>query len=112
MFTGNYLTNTAVVTTTGTHTDGNNTGIAEWGTNRFGVAFATAVTEPLVVKQDCSFRITSGRVKHTVAQSSAVATFGLNSAGEPTTCPGLGVYYLKLVLTGPNGNSITVIRPY
>jgi len=112
VFTGNYLANSAVVTTTGTHTDGNNTGIAEWGTNRFGIAFATAVTEPLVVKQDCSFRLTSGKVKHTVAQSSAVATFGLNSTGEPTTCPGLGVYYLKLVLTGPNGNSITIIRPY
>lgn len=101
-----------VITTTGTHTDGNNTGIAEWGTNRFGAAFATAITEPLVVKQDCSFRLTSGSVKHTVGQSSAVATFGLNAAGEPTSCPGIGVYYLKLVLTGPNGNSITVIWPY
>ena len=104
--------NGVVITTTGTHTDGNNTGIAEWGTNRFGVAFATAVTEPLVVKQDCSFRLTSGKVKHTVGQSSAVATFGLNATGEPTSCPGLGVYYFKLVLTGPNGNSITVILPY
>lgn len=104
--------NGAVITTTGLHTDGSNTGIAEWGTNRFGIAFATAVTEPLVVRQDCSFRITSGKVKHTVGQSSAVVTFGLNASGEPTTCPGLGVYYFKLVLTGPNGNSITVIRPY
>jgi len=66
----------------------------------------------LVVKQDCSFRLTGGKVKHTVGQSSAVVTFGLNATGEPTSCPGIGVYYFKAVLTGPNGNSITVILPY
>jgi|SRR5436190_1230502 hypothetical protein len=112
VFTGNYLTNSAVVTTTGTHTDGNNTGIAEWGTNRFGGSFATAITEPLVIRQDCNFRLTSGRVKHTTSLVTATVTFGLNANGEPTTCPGLGTYYFKVIWTGPNGNSITVIRPY
>jgi hypothetical protein len=101
-----------VVTTTGTHTDGNNTGIAEWGTNRFGATFATSIVEPLVVRQDCSFRLTSGKVKHTTPTVTATATFGLNANGEPTTCPGLGTYYFKVIWTGANGNSITVISPY
>jgi hypothetical protein len=105
-------TNGVVITTTGTHTDGNNTGIAEWGTNRFGASFATSIVEPLIVRQDCSFRITSGKVKHTVGALTATATFGLNANGEPTSCPGSNPYYLKIVLTGANGNSITVIRPY
>jgi hypothetical protein len=107
------FTNTgAVITTTGTHTDGNNTGIAEWGTNRFGGSFATSILEPLVVRQDCDFRLTSGKVKHTTGDATATATFGLNASGEPTTCPGTATYYFRVVWTGPNGNSITVIRPY
>lgn len=101
-----------IIKTTGTHSDGGITGIAEWGTNRFGAAFTTAITEPLTVKQECNFRLTSGRVKHTVSASSAVVTFGLNANGEPTACPGLAPFYMKIVLTGPNGNSITIIRPY
>jgi hypothetical protein len=103
-----------VITTTGTHTDGSNTGIAEWGTNRFGGAFATSILEPLVVRQDCNFRLTSGKVKHTTTTPAATgtATFGLNANGDPTSCPGSGTYYFKIVWTGPNGNTITVIRPY
>ena len=101
-----------VVTTTGTHTEGNVTGIAEWGTNRFGGTFFTSILEPLVIKQSCSFRLTSGKVKHTVGASSATATFGLNANGEPTSCPGNAAYYFKVVWTGPNGNSVTVILPY
>jgi hypothetical protein len=104
--------NGLVITTTGTHTDGNNTQIAEWGTNRFGAAFATSITEPLVVRQDCNFRLTSGKVKHTTPAVTATATFGLNASGEATSCPGAGPYYLKVIWTGPNGNSITVIAPY
>jgi hypothetical protein len=107
------FTNTGVViTTTGTHVDGANTGITEWGTNRFGGAFFTSILEPLVVRQDCSFRLTSGKVKHTTPLVTGTATFGLNANGEPTSCPGTGTYYFKIVWTGANGNSITVIRPY
>lgn len=101
-----------VITTTGTHSENGLSGIAEWGTNRFGTAFTTAIQEPLVVRQSCDFRVTAGQVKHTVGATSATATFGLNAAGEPTACPGTGTYYLKVVWTGANGNSITVIRPY
>lgn len=101
-----------IITTTGTHTDGNATGIVEWGTNRFGRAFATSITEPLVVKQDCNFRLTSGKVKHVTPAVTATATFGLNASGEPATCPGTGNYYCKVVWNGPNGNTLTAIFPY
>ncbi|TMI62925.1 MAG: hypothetical protein E6H07_16110 [Bacteroidetes bacterium] len=104
--------NGAVITTTGLHTEGNTTGVAEWGTNRFGNAFTTAITSPLIIRQDCSFRLTAGAVEHKTNLFTGTATFGLNAAGNPTTCPGVGAYYFKVTWTGPNGNSYTTILPY
>lgn len=104
--------NGIVITTTGLHTDGATTGIAEWGTNRAGKTFATAITVPLVVRQDCSFRVVSGQVTHTKLATQAVVTFGLNAAGEPTNCPGSGSYYCKMVWTGANGMTKTKITAY
>jgi hypothetical protein len=104
--------NGIVVTTTGTHTEGSTSGVAEWGTNRFGNTFASAITAPLVVRQDCSFRLVSGQIKHTVPLFTATATFGLNESGNPTSCPGAGRYYVKIVWTGLAGNPHTVILPY
>ncbi len=104
--------NGVVITVTGIHTDGNTTGIAEWGTNRFGRAFTTAITEPLVLKQDCLFRVGSGKVVHTTPMYNVAATFGLDANGNATTCPGTGYYYMKLVWTGPNGNTQTALLPY
>ena len=104
--------NGVVITTTGTHTDGSTTGISEWGTNRFGNAFTTAITQPLIVRQDCNFRLTSGEVVHTRPAGTATVTFGLDSAGNPTTCPGTGHYYMKIVWVGAGGVSHTVILPY
>jgi hypothetical protein len=101
-----------VVTTTGLHTEGNITGVAEWGTNRFGNAFTTAITSPLIIRQDCSFRLTSGAVEHKTNLFTGTATFGLDANGNPTTCPGIGTYYFKVIWTGPNGNSYTTILPY
>ena len=101
-----------VITTTGTHTDGATTNIAEWGTNRFGHAFASSTVQPLVIRQDCSFRLVSGEVKHTTPLITATATFGLDANGVPTSCPGTGHYYFKVIWTGANGNSLTVIMPY
>ncbi|HEY6504267.1 MAG TPA: hypothetical protein VIZ28_09860 [Chitinophagaceae bacterium] len=101
-----------IITTTGTHTEGNITNIAEWGTNRFGGAFTTAITSPLVVKQDCSFRLTSGAVSHTTPLVNATVTFGLDANGTATSCPGTGAYYYKVIWTGLNGNTITLIHPY
>jgi len=101
-----------VISITGTHTEGTQTNIAEWGTDRFGRSFSTAITEPLVIKQDCAFRLTSGQVLHTRTGVTATVTFGLNAAGNAISCPGTGHYYYKLVVTGPNGISHTAILLY
>ncbi len=103
--------NGIVITITGTHTDGAVTNIAEWGTNRFGGTFTTSTLEPIIIKQDCSFRVTGGKLKHVTPLVTATATFGLNSAGVPTTCPA-GSYYFKLEWVGPLGNNRSVILPY
>jgi hypothetical protein len=101
-----------VVTASGIHTEGNVTNVAEWGTNRFGAAFTTSTLEPLVFRQDCNGRLVSGKVKHSTPNISATATFGLDVNGNPTTCPGAGTYYGKIVWTGPNGGSLSHIFPY
>ncbi|CAN5715527.1 hypothetical protein BH11BAC4_BH11BAC4_14620 [soil metagenome] len=103
--------NGIVITTIGIHSDGGITGIAEWGTNRFGNAFVTAITEPMVIRQDCNFRLTKGQVTHRRLAADVTVTFGLDAAGLPTTCPA-GVYYYKLVWTGANGIVRTFILPY
>ena len=103
--------NGVVITVTGLHSIGSLTGIAEWGTNRFGNNFTTAISQPLVFKQDCSFRLGSGKVDHATTLFSASATFGLDANGNATGCPGANPYYLKLVLAGPRG-SRTMILPY
>ncbi|MEI9943188.1 MAG: hypothetical protein WDN26_03125 [Chitinophagaceae bacterium] len=104
--------NGVVITTTGTHTEGTVTGIAEWGISRSGRAFTSAITQPLVIRQDCAFRLVSGQVTHKVPVFTAVATFGLNANGDATSCPGTGHYYCKVVWTGLAGNSRMVIFPY
>ncbi|HRO45461.1 hypothetical protein [Agriterribacter sp.] len=103
--------NGIVVAVSGTHAEGNNTQVAVWGTNRFGAAFTSAITDPLVIRQDCNFRLTGGAVKHTVGSATATAVFGLDASGNPVSCPS-GNYYYKLVWTGPNGNSITAMVAY
>jgi hypothetical protein len=103
--------NGGIITTTGTHTEGSNTNISEWGSNRFGHTFSSAIVEPLVVRQDCNFRIVSGKIRHTAPAILATATFGLDVNGAPTPCPGSGHYYLKVEWTGLNG-SHSAMLPY
>ena len=105
--------NGMVISTTGTHVEGSTTGIAEWGTNRFGNSFFTAIVDPMVIRQDCDFNITSGHVKHSGLLRTVDVTFGLDLNGNPTTCPGLGgTYYMKIVWVNASGQTMTVIRPY
>jgi hypothetical protein len=102
-----------VITTTGTHVDGTTTGISEWGMNRFGHQFVTAITAPLVIREDCDFRLVSGQVTHSKLVASTVVTFGLDVNGNPTGCPAPGdFYYMKIVWTGANGVIRTVIQRY
>ncbi len=103
--------NGIVLAVSGTHTDNNDSHIAIWGTNRFGAAFATSSIEPLIIRQDCNFRLTGGVVKHTVGSATATATFGLDASGNPVSCPA-GNYYYKLAWTGPNGNTVTAVVAY
>lgn len=104
--------NGVVITVTGLHSQGGTSGIVEWGTNRFGNSFTTAITHPVVRRQDCSFRVGSGKVVHATASFNASVTFGLDSNGNPTTCPGLGYYYMKVEWTGPNNQTHTALLPY
>lgn len=104
--------NGIVVTTTGTHTENGVSGIAEWGVNRLGNAFETAITQPIVVRQDCNYRVVSGEVTHRRLASTIVVTDGLDVNGLATGCPGNGTYYYKIVWTDTNNNIKTVILPY
>ncbi len=104
--------NGVVITVTGLHTEGSVSGIAEWGINRFGHAFTTAITQALVLRQDCSFRIGSGTVVHNTALFNASVTFGLDANGNATSCPGTGNYYMRIVWTGAGGNTHTALIPY
>ncbi|MBS1915888.1 MAG: hypothetical protein JST87_06395 [Bacteroidetes bacterium] len=105
--------NGVVLTTTGTHSDGTNTNVAEWGTNRFGINFESLITQPKVIRQDCDFRLTSGENKLIRSDNITLTiTYGLDSNGNPTSCPGSGTYYFEAVWVGPNGGTYTAILPY
>ena len=102
-----------VITLTGTHTDGSVTGISEWGTNRFGNSFTTAITQPLVVQQSCSWQLTSGQQTLNNAAGNTSITFGLDATGAATGCPVQGgFYYFKLVYTSNANKTYTFILPY
>ncbi len=104
--------NGIVITTIGTHSQNGVDNISEWGTNRFGSAFTSAITQPMTIRQDCNFRLVSGEIAHAGGLGSVVVTFGLDATGNPvTTCPA-GPFYFKAVWTGNNGNVRVVIRPY
>lgn len=104
--------NGIVITTTGTYSDGTDNNIAEWGTNRFGESFKNLISQPLVIRQDCDFRLVSGQDTMVTDKATAVITFGLDANGVATGCPGTGTYYFKLVYTGANGKVYTIIWPY
>ncbi|HTF30999.1 MAG TPA: hypothetical protein VK625_19220 [Flavitalea sp.] len=105
------LANGGTITITGTHQEGAQTNVAEWGTDRYGVSFTSSITEPLIISGACQYRLISGQIKHQRKSGSATLSFGLNVQGVPVTCPA-GSYYYKLIWTGPAGNSLTYIGPY
>jgi len=103
--------NGVVITTTGTHSDGTYNNIAVWGTNRFGNSFETLIRQPLVISQDCDWRLTSGETETIRKAVTLDITYGLDSSGNPTSCPGTGYYYYKAVWT-VGGKTYTFIAPY
>ena len=103
-----------MITTTGTHSDslGNNN-VAEWGTTRFGLGFESLITQAKVIRQDCDYRLVSGQNEVLLSNgASLIITYGLDAEGNPTSCPGTGTYYYKVVWTNANGVTITKILPY
>lgn len=103
-----------VISTRGIHSDGTRTDIAEWGTNRKGRLFTRAITTPLVVRQDCDFRLVSGATLHSNPAWTATVTYGLDATGAATTCPGTGSsYYCKIVWTSLlGGGTKTMMLAY
>jgi len=103
-----------VVTTSGLHTDGNLSGISEWGTDRFGSAFEVAILEPRVIMQACAWQMTAGEVAFTNAAGITTITYGLNATGASTGCPvNGGTYYFQLSWTAASsGKTYTFILPY
>jgi len=99
-----------VITMTGIHSDGTNTGISEWGDNRWGNSFVTQITQALVIDQGCSWRLTQGEVKVIRPAVTTTITFGLDANGNATGCPGDGSYYFKLVWQADK--TYTFILPY
>lgn len=87
-------------------------GVAVWGINRLGQDFSTRIINPLVIRQDCNWRLVSGKIEHTKLTRPITVTFGLDASGNPTGCPTTGGYYLKAEWTSLSGNAFSVIRPY
>lgn len=104
--------NGIVISSTGTSTQGSFQNVAEWGTNRFGNPFYTYSIQPMVIRQDCGFRLVSGKVALSTNLFNATMTYGLDAAGMPTSCPATGNYYLRVNWTGPSGLPRVVILPY
>ncbi len=104
--------NGVVITETGTQTVGGLTNVAEWGTNRFGNAFTTTIAQPIVLKQDCSFRVGAGLVVHTTSNFTSSVSFGLDASGNPTGCPGTNPYYMRVTWAGVAGVTHSVLLPY
>jgi hypothetical protein len=103
--------NGIVITTTGNTTVDGYTGVSEWGINRYGNAFVTVISQPMVIRQDCNFRLTAGQLTHNRLTATVTVIFGLDAVGNATTCP-TGTYYFKLVWVGTTGVTRTVIMPY
>jgi hypothetical protein len=103
-----------VISTTGTHSDGINNDIAEWGENRFGVSFSSRITAPKVIAQSCDFRLISGQNSVTSGDKfTAVITYGLDASGNlVTSCPS-GNFYANIAWTYlPTGKTGSFLIQY
>lgn len=101
------------ITTTGIDTVGGIDSVSEWGGNRYGNSFITAITTPLVTTSGCSYQVTAGQVQITNPTGLSILNFGLNSSGTATSCPtNGGTYYFQFSWSGTGGNPYSTIRPY
>lgn len=101
-----------VETTTGTHSDGTNSDIAVWGTNRYGNAFERLIVQPMVISQSCDWQLTSGETETIRPAVTMTVTYGLDSDGNPTGCPTAGNYYYYKAVWVIGNKTYTFIAPY
>jgi hypothetical protein len=101
-----------VITTTGTHSDGTNTNVSVWGTNRYGNSFETLIVQPKVIAQSCDYQLISGETETIRPAVTTTITYGLDSNGNPTGCPVNGGYYYYKETWTLNGKTYTWIAPY
>jgi len=81
-----------------------------WGTNRYGEAFTTYYTTPIVSNTYCGlWRPNSGELIHHVNTSDFALTLGVDQSGNPTT---LDCAYGYKVSWTINGNSNSVVLSY
>lgn len=102
-----------IINVTGTHTEGSINNISEWGLNRFGNAFSIQIIDPLTIRESCQWRLTSGKLIHTRIALPITVTYGLDSSGNPTTCPAIGSnFYFKAEWTNLQNQPKSIILPY
>ncbi len=99
--------NGIVITTTGTGTGG----VAEAGINRYGNAFTSAITQPIVIEQSCDFRLVSGQILYNGPFATVTTTFGLDVNGNSVSACPIGFFYYKQVWSIA-GRTFTFIGPY
>ena len=104
--------NGLIISTGGTYNNGTVSNISEWGINRLGKQFITQITEPLVIRQDCAFRLVSGKIQYSNMERPITITFGLNANGVATSCPATGSYFYKIEWTGILNGAHSIIRSY
>lgn len=98
---------------TGLHTEGDISGIADWGMSRFGIAFNTLIKEPVILTSTCSGRITKGVIEYITPLFDMTLKFGLNAQGDPVACPGEGNnYYYKVEGVTKNDQTFNALLPY
>jgi hypothetical protein len=101
-----------VETTTGTHSDGTNTDISIWGTNRYGNSFEQLIVQPMVIAQSCDWQLTSGETETIRPAVTLNITYGLDSDGNPSGCPTAGNYYYYKAVWTVGNKTYTFIAPY
>jgi hypothetical protein len=104
-----------VITTTGMDSVGGIANVAEWGGNRYGNSFVTAISAdtPLVTTAGCGYKVTSGQIQVTNPAGVTIMNYGLNASGTSSGCPAAGgYYYFQFSWSGTGSNPYGSIRPY
>jgi hypothetical protein len=103
-----------VIATTGLDSVGGVANVSEWGGNRYGNSFITAIDTALVMTSACGYQVTSGQIQLTNPTGVTNMSFGLNAAGTAAAgCPATGgYYYFRFSWSGSDSNPYSSLRPY